>query len=125
MPAKAITFSILLVIMITVTVSTLELFFPLAARADMNMLCRKCLLQMELNGGISLAIKDELYQKLSARGFRDIVVQGTESAGYGEEISLVVEAVYKYNTINGLFLRTEVGQHMRYEGTSLSRKVVN
>ncbi|HHW32033.1 MAG TPA: hypothetical protein GXX20_10245 [Clostridiaceae bacterium] len=125
MSAKAIIFSILLIIIITFTISTVELFLPLAARADMNMLCRKCLLQMEVNGGMSPAIKDELYQKLAATGFKDIVIQGTENAAYGNEISLTVEAGYTYSRIEALFTRTEVVQRMRYKGTSLSRKVVN
>ena len=125
MPAKAIVVSIVLIIMISFTVSAVELFLPLSIRAEMNTLCRKHMLHMELNGGISLEQKEELRERLEDIGFKNIVIDGTENAGYGDEISLMVEADYIYSKMEGLFARTDIIQKMKYHGTSIARKVVN
>jgi hypothetical protein len=75
MPAKAILLSLILIIMVSITMATVEIFLPLSAKADMDLLCRKCVLQMEIYGGLPLNSRDELYEKLSEIGFKDIVIE--------------------------------------------------
>lgn len=125
MPVKAVVFAVLMVLMISLTVSMAELVIPLSARAEMNTQCRRTLLNMEVRGGLKSEDKRILEDTLDRIGFSKISVTGTESAKFGEEILLKVEADYRYSRLMGLFSRNETEQKMKYEKISVSRKVVN
>jgi hypothetical protein len=125
MPAKVILLSLILIIMVSITMVTVEFFLPLSAKADMNLLCRKYALQMEICGGLTLNSKNELYEKLSEIGFKDIVIEGTERAAFGDELNLKVEVGYIYNKMSSFFTRSDVSKRMIYHKTSISRKVIN
>ncbi|NLC68277.1 MAG: hypothetical protein GX754_05725 [Clostridiaceae bacterium] len=125
MPSRAVVFGICIVILTALLVSMVEFFLPVSAKFEMNALCRKTLLKMELEGGITTGMRDELEEALLARGFRNIVIDGTVNAKYGDEISLWVESYYVYDKINNLFSRGETGQRMVYSKKSIARKVIN
>lgn len=125
MPSKAIVFGISIVFLTALFVSMVEFFLPISAKFEMNAICRKTLLKMELEGGITIDMKNELETDLRERGFREIAVDGTEDAKYGEEISLWVEAFYVYSRIKNLFSREETGQRMVYSKKSIARRVLN
>lgn len=124
MPAKAIVFSITLVIFTAMVVYTVELFVPLSAKSNMNAYCRKTLLKMEVEGELSYTDENEVRAKLEGIGFSNISIN-TTSGKQGEEISLQVTADYIYSKLTGLFRRSKIEQRMIYNRVSIARKVVN
>lgn len=125
MTAKTIVFGILFVIIMGVLVFAVEFFIPLSAKSDMNICCRKTLLKMEMNGGLSFQTEDDLREELTKKGFSNIVIEGTGFAKYGEEISLNVQVDYVYSRLSGIFTRMENVQHMTYNKFAVARRVVN
>lgn len=125
MAAKVTVFGVLFTVMIGILVFVVEFFLPLSANSDMNICCRKAMLSMETEGGLSYQAEEELEAELKEKGFLNIVIDGTSSAKKGEEISLKVEADYMYSKMTGIFIRREVLQHMVYSKTTIARKVVN
>lgn len=125
MPARVVVSGMLLIILATFLVATVEFFLPLSAKCDMNSACRAALLRMEADGGLPKEAELDLALKLSGMGFCDIIIDGTASAKRGEEMKLHVEADYSYSRISGLFTRTVTKQRMVYDKTSVSRRVIN
>lgn len=110
--------------MTAVVVFMVELFIPLSAGAEFKIECRTALLRMELEGGLTPAIEEELLKKLRSLDFAGLSVEGTGFASLGENLTLRVEAYYPYNGITGLFERGSRQQRMTYEKTTISRVVV-
>lgn len=125
MPAKAVTFGIALVMTVAIVASLVELFVPLAAKANMNACCRNTLVRMEVDGGLTGENIDDLEDRLRRKGFSNIEVSGTARAARGETLALSVKADYVYSRLTGLYKRKGVTQTMAYERVSASRKVLN
>ncbi len=125
MPAKVVISGFMLVVMAALLVFTVEFFLPLSAKSDMNVLCRSALLKMENEGGMSDSMKAGLKNELDSRGFENILINGTANAKQGSELNLHIEAEYRYSRLVSLFTRTAFTQHMIYEKTAMSRKVIN
>jgi len=88
MPSKVVIFGIALVLLLAIFISTIEMFIPISVKNDFNSLCRKSLLKMEIEGGMTTIARDELISDLYRKGFESVVVQGTENTKYGQEITL-------------------------------------
>lgn len=125
MPLKVITSGVLLVIMASMLVFVIELFLPLSAKSDLNILCRGTLLKMENKGGITEEEKTSLKTELASKGFVNVSVTGTLAARQGETVNLKVVAYYKYSKLVSLLSRTQYTQCMVYDRTAMSRKVIN
>lgn len=125
MPSRVIVTGIILVIIAAMLVFSVEFFLPLSMKSDMNILCRKTLLQMETAGGLREYDRQELVSELRERGFTNILASGTQNAKQGELLNLRVEAQYEYSRLAMLFVRNMQIQRMVYDKSSLSRKVVN
>ncbi|MGI6776690.1 MAG: hypothetical protein ACOX7R_01275 [Acetivibrionales bacterium] len=125
MAAKVVIFGILFVVMMGMLVFSVEFFIPLSAKSDMNVCCRRALLAMELESGLTYRTEQKLKSDLEKIGFINVVVDGASYAKQGEEIRLVVEADYKYSKLEGMFIRKDCLQHMVYSKTAIARKVVN
>lgn len=125
MPARIVVTGIILVLLAAFLVCAVEFFLPLSARSEMNICCRSTLLRMEAEGGLSNEAGFDLQTKLYAKGFINVVVNGTDSAKQGEELNLHVEADYIYSRLTSLLTRSDMTQRMIYDKTSISRKVVN
>lgn len=125
MADKIIMLSLVLIIISSFTIFVLEFFLPLSAKSNMDMLCRKSILHMELRGGLISQERSALNDKLSQAGFENIVIEAVENAGFGDEISLYVEADYKYNKMISLFTRKKVSQKIIYKKNAIARKVIN
>jgi len=125
MPAKAVVSGIILIMIVVFLVFALEFFIPLSVKSEMNSLCRKALLKMELEGGLRNENMLDLQEKLSGLGLSNIIIDGTEQAKLGERIRLKVEADFVYSKLTSFFSRTDVTQRMTYQKTSIARKVVN
>lgn len=125
MPVRVIVTGIVLVVTIAVLVYVVEFFLPLSAKSDMNVICRDTLLKMETAGGLSTNERLDMESELMTRGFLNIVANGTENEKQGEALRLHVEADYTYNKLTALFIRNNITQHMSYDKTSMSRKVIN
>lgn len=102
-----------------------ELFLPVSTKIEMNMECRKSLLKMEIEGGLSDNEKISLQGRLSSHGLSNIIITGTAGAKQGNELNLRVESDYVFSKFSGLFAREDSIQRMVYDKTSVSRKVVN
>lgn len=124
-PSRAVVFGISIVLLTILFVSMVEFFLPVSAKFEMNTICRKILLKMELEGGITPDMQNELEAALYERGFRDVMVDGTENAKYGNEIFLYVEAYYVYNRVKNMLSREETSQLMVYNKKSIARRVIN
>lgn len=114
-----------MILIVILLVYMIEFFIPLSARYNMNYICRKALLEVEVQGGLNVEIREYLQERLAAAGFTNISIEGTDSARYGGEVNLHVEADYVYNKLTGLFQRSDIVQHMSYIRTSIARRVVN
>mgnify|MGYP005841692065 CR=1 FL=1 len=125
MPSRVVVSGVILVVIVALLAFTVEFFLPLSAKTDMNMLCRRAMLRMEVEGGMSEEIENDLISGLMEKGFDGINIDGTDMAKQGEDIRLVVEADYIYSKLTGLFTRTDMRQRMVYGKTSVARKVVN
>lgn len=125
MPSRVVVSGIVLVVFIAFIVCIVEFFTPISMKSDMNIFCRNVIMKMEVEGGLSGAVKAELIEKMSKRGFKNILVTGPGSAKWGEEITLHVEADYEYRRLTAFFRRATVVQRMVYNKTLIARKVVN
>jgi len=125
MPSKVVIFGIALVLLLAIFISTIEMFIPISVKNDFNSLCRKSLLKMEIEGGMTTIARDELISDLYRKGFESVVVQGTENTKYGQEITLWVEADYVYSRLRSILARENITQKMVYNKTAIARKVVN
>lgn len=125
MPSRVIVSGIIIIIMIAIFAFILEFFLPLSMKSDMNALCRNALLEMETNGGLMENNRQQLQTGLEKTGFVNISISGSGIVRLGEPLNLHVEADYKFSRLSALFRRIDVIQHMCYDKTSMSRKVVN
>lgn len=125
MSVRIIISGVILVILASMLVFTIEYYIPLSVKSDMNYACRNVLLKMEMEGGLKEDARNELIQKLQEKGFVNISVQGTSHAGQGEQLNLKVGADLSYSSLKKLFLRGECLQPMYYEKFCLSRRVLN
>ncbi len=125
MPVKTIVTGIMLIIMVSILVCCIEFFLPISMKADLDMLCRGKLLEMENAGGLSVYKKQQLQSELENKGLTDVVVMATEDAKQGGMLTLRVEADYTYSKLVSLFKRENVKLRMIYNKASMSRKVVN
>jgi hypothetical protein len=125
MPSKVIVTGIILIVMVAMLVFVVEFFLPLSMKSDMNFLCRNTLLKMEVEGGLLEQERLQLQTGLREKGFDNISVSGTGNIKQGGLLNLCVEADYSYSRLSSLFIRGTVVQHMSYDMTSMSRKVVN
>ena len=125
MPAKALVFGITLTLLVAIFVVMVEMFIPLSAKIEFDSICRRAILKMEIEGGLTDTVKEELLSALSEKGFTNVVIQGTRNAKYGEEISLVVTGEYKYSMMTNLFSREDFTGSFKYDRVTISRKVIN
>ena len=125
MPVKAIATGVILIIMVGILVYMVEFFLPLSMKADLDMICRSALLEMENAGGLSATEKHKLRLELADKGLKDIVISATANARQGSMLTLHVEGDYTYNRLTSLFKREDVKLRMVYKKASMSRKVVN
>ena len=125
MPSKVVVSGVVLVILAAFIVFIVEFFVPVSMKYDMNAFCRKAIIKMETEGGLSAEAKAELIEKMSNRGFKNITVTGSAYAKYGEEMNLHVEADAEFNRLISLFGRASSVHRMVYDKTFIARKVVN
>lgn len=59
-------------------------------KTTVGQLARKYILRMETVGGLTEEDKVTLLQELEQMGLAEIVVEGTEDAGYGEPVELLI-----------------------------------
>jgi len=125
MPVKAIVTGIMLVFVVFLLVYMVEFFIPLSVKADIDMICRNALLNMENAGGLSSEKKHELKTELESKGLTGVVITATENAKQGEKLTLRVEGEYTYSRITSLFGRGSETLRIVYDKSTMSRKVVN
>ncbi|NLH96725.1 MAG: hypothetical protein GX477_05220 [Clostridiaceae bacterium] len=125
MPVKPLVTGIMLVLTVILLVYMVEFFIPLSVKADIDMICRNALLNMENAGGLSSEKRRELKEELESRGLTGVVITATENARQGERLTLRVEGDYTWNRLTSLFGRDDVTLRIVYDKTTMSRKVVN
>mgnify|MGYP000176579573 CR=1 FL=1 len=125
MPVKPLMTGIMLVFVVFLLVYMVEFLIPLSVKADIDMICRSALLNMENDGGLSSEKRRELKAELESRGLTGVVITATENAKQGERLTLRVEGNYTYSRVTSLFGRGDVTLRIVYDKTTMSRKVVN
>jgi hypothetical protein len=125
MPAKAIMFSFCLIITILITVFMIEMVIPFARKADFNLTCSEYLSEMELMNGLPLNEKLSLIQKLTSAGYENVTVAGTNSAKKGEKLTLSVSVVLQYSGVTGIFTGGDKSVELKYEKSTVARRIYN
>jgi hypothetical protein len=125
MPVRAAVTGIILIFMTAMLVSMVEYFLPLSKKAELDMICRSALLEMESAGGMNSERKGELKKELEEKGLTDVAVTATEQAKQQDMLSLSVEGDYSYSRLTSIFNRENVRLHMVYRKSSMSRRVIN
>lgn len=125
MPSRVVVTGMVLLIIVSFVTVCVNLLVPVSAKFEMNTYCRSTLLKMEIAGGLTDKDRDNLYEGLASRGFRNIEINGTVSARLGDYIELTVEADYPVTKLTDVFGRKEGAEHMVYRKRSVCRKVIN
>jgi hypothetical protein len=124
MSAKITVPAVLLVFLLLLTVFMVELTVPLSVYSDFNELCRIALIRMEVNGGMTADIENDLFERLRELNLTDIRIEGTEHAKYGDYIRLQVSAATRNRIMTSLFRREIRYRYFSYDKTSVSRRIV-
>lgn len=124
MSARVAVTGVLLVFIMVTVVFMVEMMVPLSLYGDFNELCRIALIRMEVTGGLTSEIEDDLSKGLSALNLTDVSIDGTDHAKYGESIRLQVLANIKTREIVSLFQRAWMDRTISYDKTSVSRRII-
>ncbi len=121
-----IIFSIATVVIISLIVGIIWMFVPMAKKNAMDVECRKTLLKMENDNGLTREEENSLKNRLEKLGFKEvtIVVTPTEIKKKGDELKLIVEAKYDYRSLKSMFTTQKTTSTMVYDRTITSRQVV-
>jgi hypothetical protein len=121
-----IIFSITTVIIISLIVGIIWMFVPMTKKNAMDLECRKTLLKMENDNGLTREEENSLKNRLEKLGFKEvtIVVTPTEIKKKGDELKLIVEAKYDYRSLKSMFTTQKTTSTMVYDRTITSRQVV-
>jgi hypothetical protein len=121
-----IIFSITTVIIISLIVGIIWMFVPMTKKNTMDLECRKTLLKMENDNGLTREEENSLKNRLEKLGFKEvtIVVTPTEIKKKGDELKLTVEAKYDYRSLKSMFTTQKITSTMVYDRTITSRQVV-
>lgn len=119
-------FALIILIIVSLIVGTIWIFVPMAKKNAMDIECRKTLLKMENDNGLTETEKISLQNKLTELGLYDIQINGTPVGvkKKGEELNLRVEAKYDYRTLKSIFTTEKATIQMVYDRTTLARQVV-
>lgn len=120
----AIMFVLCFVTVVSLTVSALEYFLPLSKYNNMAETCRRTLMQMEKNGGLSLANENNLRTTLVSQGLTIVSITADRNVKYGEDVNLKVEATYTYSKLKYL-ARESVTERFVYDKGLMQRKITN
>ncbi len=121
-----IIFSIATVVIISLIFGIIWMFVPMAKKNAMYVECRKTLLKMENDNGLTREEENSLKNRLEKLGFKEvtIVVTPTEIKKKGDELKLTVEAKYDYRSLKSMFTTQKTTSTMVYDRTITSRQVV-
>jgi hypothetical protein len=121
-----IIFSIATVVIISLIVGIVWMFVPMAKKNAMDVECRKTLLKMENDNGLTTTEITNLQNRLEKLGFNEITIDGTptEIKKKGDELKLTVEAKYDYRSLKSMFTTQKTTSTMVYDRTITSRQVV-
>lgn len=126
MPIKPIVWGIAIIFMLSIVVVTIDYCMLLSLKFDFNSDCRAAMLKMENENGLSQEARNNLQEKLTEKGFSNINITAPLTAMQGQDITISVEADYRYNKLISVYInRTSVTQRMVYVNTSMARRVVN
>ena len=67
MPSKSLVSGMVFVFLIALLVSMVEYFVPISKKRQMDLICRRTLLRMEVEGTLTEAMKDELISSLEEK----------------------------------------------------------
>lgn len=86
---------------ILITINPLYMLFDTIKYIKADAAVRKCIVQMETDGGLTVEGYTELITKLSQLGFKNINVQYTPyPVDFGDTVYIRVEATTKANRVN-------------------------
>lgn len=126
MAAKPIVWGVAIVLMLAIVVVVVDYCMLLSLKFEFNADCRAALLKMENENGLSLQERNSLQTRLTSKGFSNITITAPSTAMQGQELSLRVEADYRYQKLMSIYsARTSKTQRMVYDNTSMARRVIN
>ena len=125
MAERALITAVLLMVVISLCLYVTENFIPIGKNLDFRDVCRSYLMRMEYKSGLSTGDREALKSRLEAIGFEDVEVAAPASAKAGTVMNLEVSAVFRYETLAGIFVRGERSYGMSYKRAAVARKVIN
>jgi len=122
---RAIVSVMCIIIFITVVVTMTGIAGDIVKKIEFDNLCRAALYEIDLNGGMTVEISENLNRKLTLRNFYDVDIAGNSMVQYGETISFSVTAKSdsKFGSIS--YINSEREILFAYEKEFVSRKIHN
>lgn len=122
---KAIVSVMCIVIFIAVPVTMTGFASDIIKKIEFDNLCRNALHEIDLNGGISITIQEDLKRKLIERKFHGIEITGGFMVQYGGKINFSVTA--KSDSALGNMIYFNGGRELvfLYDKEIISRKIHN
>jgi hypothetical protein len=108
-------------LMVIVFMQMVLLGLPLFQKMEFDAICHKYVLLMDRAGGMDALLAGMLQQELTERGFAVTRVDGSETAGYGEELDLSVSARFSTCSIRRDLLLEEVSLSVSYQSSTVCR----
>lgn len=123
---RIIILSITTLVIISLIVGFVWMIVPMSKKNAMDIECRKTLLKMENDNGLTTSEKNNLQNKLTSLGLKEIIITGTPTGTKkkGEELNLKVEVKYDYRSFKSMFTTEKTTSMMVYDRTITSRQVL-
>jgi len=124
--SSIIVMSIVIIILVSMLVFSIELFLPIQLKFEMNGICRSYIYKIESDGYLSLEDQTELKDALLKIGLSDpLITINAKGTKYGDRVDVSIASYYRRSRINRLFSRSEDRLEFKYERTFFIRHISN
>ncbi len=121
---KAIVTVFCMLILISLAVFAFDLTFSAIQKISFDHICRNTLYRLDMAGGMTEEIEQDLLDALEAKGFVDIFIHAPAHVQYADKINLTVIAKSTGN-ISAFWVEIMGEKTFAYKHTVISRKIHN
>lgn len=124
--SNIIVLSIVLIILLSLVVFSIDLFLPIQLKFEMNGICRSYIYKIESSGFLTAEDQLELMDALREIGLTNPSIS-IESDGqkYGDRVDVKIVSIYERSRLIGLFRRANEQLEFNYERTYFIRQIKN
>ena len=122
---KALVSVMCIIVFISIVVTMTGIAGDIIKKAEFDNICRAALYEIDLNGGMTIEIFNDLNRRLGDKNFYDIEITGDAMVQYGDKINFIVNA--KSESMISSTLYYDGGREIifAYEKEFVSRKIHN